>query len=105
MKKDLTPDTITCISYCNTKGEKSTRDILPLYAPNENIKGIDVTSLDQQDRDSIVECRKQYKEYVNNHMATMFSFDDWAEHSGIKLPKIDYRTFNINRLKVVVGSN
>lgn len=96
----LTENQITTIVYENeTKGETTTRVIIPTSLPKDNVRAIDVDDLSPSERDEMARLYSAYRQYTKEFMAKMFNFEDWAEHSiGVKIePK--WRAFKSSGLK------
>lgn len=80
--------------------ETTERQIVPSVVPT-NIKALDVTGLPQALREKIADAYGEYADYLQQHMRTAFSFEDWIEHSkGIELdPK--WRTFKPEKTEIL----
>lgn len=99
MSSKLKPGRLSKIRY--TKGEEITeRHIIPTLVPL-NIKAIDVTSLPLALREKIAAGYSEYLKYLDRHMKTAFSFEDWFEYSkNIELvPK--WRTFKPDQTDIL----
>lgn len=80
--------------------EVTERTIIPTLLP-VNIKAIDVSDLPEFQREEIASLYKEYSEYLNQHLKTAFSFENWlAMTRGVDFtPK--WRTFKPDQLEVI----
>jgi len=92
-KKNLPYD----IQYCKA-GEVTQRKIIPTTLPSPNIKAIDVSDVSQMEQDKIVSHLEEYTEYVEQHLKTLFSFEDWISHTNRESVFLKWRTFNIDNI-------
>lgn len=92
------------IEYTKKSGndkEITQRAIIPTFIPKANIKAIDVTNLSDQDRDDMLQLFNEYFEYVTSQATTVFSFEDWVEHSKQIYIEPKWRTFKQQNTKTV----
>ena len=96
----LEKHTVQRVSYKNSKDELSDREIIPHNVPSTNIKALDVSALDDNKREIMVNMLKDYALYTENHMKTAFSFDNWLDQAQPDIIKDDikWRTFKIDRI-------
>lgn len=88
----------TRIKYVDSKGSQTTRTILPLDIPIQNVRALDVSDMPDNKIQQLVKLRAEYSEYVKIHMSTITKFEDWVELTcGIVLDSTDlkYRTFKL----------
>lgn len=80
--------------------ETTDRTIIPTTIPG-NIKGLDVTDLPVEEREQIAEYHVEYAKYINQHMKSAFSFEDWLSLSkGVDFtPK--WRTFKPEQTEIL----
>ncbi len=85
------------------KGEVTERVILPTYIPGDTIKALDLTDLSESEALKLQEQAKEYAQYVEAKMTTVFSFEDWRTHTqGVgTFPELKYRTFKVGSLEVI----
>jgi len=57
------------------------RVIIPTSVPKQVIKAIDVTGLNTQDRQQMLERWHAYQEYRSAIMKTIFSFENFVDHT------------------------
>lgn len=97
--KKLKAGILANIRYTKEK-EVTERFIVPTSVPL-NIKALDVTGLPEPLRQKVANSYSEYTDYINQHIKTAFSFEDWIEHSkGIELsPK--WRTFKPDQTEVL----
>ena len=71
------------IVYTKDNGEKSDRTIVPTYVPNTNplVRAIDVTDLSGADQARIEQLVREYREYKDRILNTMFTFESWVAHT------------------------
>ena len=111
MANKLTPHKTVRVKYTKATnlgegqvGEVTERYIVPTFVPPENIKAIDVTGLDEQDRAAIEQQLAEYAEYYQNAVKTLFNFEDWQSHTQggmVGLPVVKWRTFKRDNLVVL----
>lgn len=79
----LTENAIASITYVKDSGMSTDRVIIPTYVPNATqlVRALDVTELQQADREQMQRLVEEYKAYKENIMKTMFSFEDWVDHT------------------------
>ena len=86
-------------------GEVTERYIIPTFVPSAmNIKAIDVTDLDEDDRVELEKQLTEYTEYYQNAIKTIFNFEDWQSHTQggmVTLPPVKWRTFKPDNLVVL----
>lgn len=96
----LTENQITTIVYDNeTKGERTTRVIIPTSVPKETIRAIDVDDLDVGERALMCELYNEYREYTQQHLNQMYNFETWVEHTKGTEIKPKWRAFKVSGLK------
>ncbi len=88
------------------KGKELTKDrrIIVTFVPTpkyQNVKAIDVSSLTDNEADRLLHQWNEYQEYLINQRKILFGFEDFVEHTGGTLPKIQWRTFKPSQLEVV----
>lgn len=82
------------------KGDVTDRHIIPTFIPKDFIKAIDVTELDDDERDNIQQLWEGYQEYYQNAVQTLFDFDQWVEHTTSQEPvELKWRTFKLANIK------
>ena len=81
--------------------EVTERVIVPTFIPKANIKAIDVTDLNDEEKDTVVSCLVEYNEYVTEQKKTIFSFEDWCAHSKQLHMTVNWRTFKEDGLTEV----
>lgn len=95
-----------------TKGEVTERVIIPTYVPGESVKALDVSDYLEKDALALQVLAEEYGEYVEHKMNTVFSFEDWIEHTygsksssptydAIKRNGLKYRTFKPENVEVI----
>lgn len=60
--------------------------VLPTHVPDTKVHVIDITKLCNAERDRLFLQMKEYMKYVKNHLNRLFSFENWAEHTGENVP-------------------
>lgn len=116
---DLKQNHLARIRYTKTtnfgsgqKGEITDRVILPTYIPGDAVKALDFTGLTESQALEIQAVAKEYAEYVETKMNTVFNFEDWIDHTygaksssavydSIQKVGLKYRTFKLNTLEVI----
>lgn len=96
----LKPNTIYNISYTNSRNEESERYIIPTTIPG-NVKALDVTELEESERRDVNVAYQQYAEYLDQHMRTAYSFEEWCEQVRGKEISPKWRTFKPEILKIL----
>ena len=96
------------IEYVKENGETSTRTVIPTVNVPSNIKAVDISNLSASEQEKFITLFEEYGKYVNQHMATMFKFQTWVEHTtGEHLEgdmlggTIPWRTFKHDQTKIV----
>lgn len=64
------------------QGEVSDRYVIPTFVPHDNIKVLDVSGYSPEEQQRVQDLYQQYMEYYNRAISTLFSFEDWIEHTG-----------------------
>lgn len=97
--KKLKQGELANIRY-SKQGKITERHVIPTSVPS-NIKALDVTGLPEPLREKVADSYKEYADYIQQHLKTAFSFEDWLEHSkGIEIdPK--WRTFKPDQTEVL----
>ena len=89
------------IRYEKDSGEVSTRTIIPTITVPQNIRAVDVTQLSEDGRTRITNFVKEYSEYVHNHLSSMFSLQDWIEHTSGEKIELSWRTFKRDNTTII----
>lgn len=86
-----------------TKGEHSERWIIPTFIPKANIKALDVSHLDEEQREAMVELWAEYQNYYRAAVDALFDFETWVEHSTNENidENIKWRTFNPEKITLL----
>lgn len=84
-----------------SKGESTERYIVPTFVPQPNIKAIDVTDFTVEEREEIAALYTEYTQYYKQVAKTLFSFEDWLEHSKQRYLEPKWRTFRMENVKVI----
>lgn len=90
--------------YMKADGEQTDRTVVTLTDVPEFVRTHDITGLDQADMDYLLTKRKEYAEYVENFMRTMFNFETWYEHTTAQpLPEklTKYRNFSLHNINLI----
>ena len=93
---------IHCEEVTYTKpstGEVTDRVIIPVSQPTPNVKAIDVTSLNADERAEMAKLFSEYQEYVALCISKIFSFETFASHTTGEDLEIKWRTFNAHNLE------
>lgn len=83
------------------------RNIVPTSMPNDYIKALDVSYLNDEERQFLIENHEEYRKYVRQHMRNMFGFKEWLDitHPGKslnnELPEVKHRTFTLDKLSEI----
>lgn len=91
------------VEYVKDSGEYSVRKIIPTMSIVQNIRAIDLTQEDETKQNRLTELMKDYEAYVQQHMANLFNFQDWVEHSTSRHEHVSWRTFKTSNLKIIEG--
>lgn len=77
------------------KDDTTERTIIPLSVPNSNIKALDVSGLNEEDRAHLQQLVADYQQYCRDVLSTLFRFEDWVEHTQQQdvSDKVAWRTF------------
>lgn len=89
----------------NIKHETTERVIIPTRVPKPPlVKALDVTHLSEKEREQLEKSWKEYSEYVTDQMRTLFTFEDFVDHTNTEQQphdNIKWRSFNPSLLEVV----
>lgn len=88
---------VTYYKHIDDNLEMTDRTIIPTVIPESCITALDITHLSAQDQIDAVDILAEYQLYVNHHMNTLFSLEDWLAHSGKQLD-IKWRKFHPEQL-------
>lgn len=78
---------------------ESDRTIIPTILPVSTVKALDVTGLSEDEIATFEKQLKEYSEYHNAVVNTIFSFDDWLELTYHKTG-VKWRTFHQDGIDV-----
>ena len=81
--------------------ETTSRTIIPTTVPNWNIKAIDVTEFDPEQREELSTYYQEYSGYLKNHMKLAFSFEDWLAQSKQIYLEPKWRTFKLDQTEII----
>lgn len=96
----LTENKITSIVYeSKSKGEISSRVIVPTSVPADFVRAIDVSDLQPQEREEMAQLYAEYREYREEFMSRLFNFETWVEHTKNKSVTPKWRAFKLDGLK------
>lgn len=77
------------------------RSVIPTFVPRPNVKALDVTDMDPNDQAEMERLYSEYSEYKTQIEQTIFSFEDWLEHTQQSGPDVKWRTFKMDGIKSV----
>lgn len=91
------------VKYASKAGETSERTIIPTYVPKQtsNVKALDVSALTQGQRAELLELVGSYQQYKDQYIKTMFTLENFIEHTTGKPAELKFRTFIQENLEVV----
>jgi hypothetical protein len=89
------------IQYRKDSGETSTRTIIPTTSVPQNIRAVDISSLDEGGKTHITNLFAEYNEYVDLCISKMFSFQDWVEHTSGEHIEPVWRTFKRDNVTIL----
>lgn len=92
------------ISYSDSKGVVSRREIIALTEAPKNITALDITSLNETQKQWLINAQKEYQEYVDTHISTMFKFEAWLEHAqNTYVPDnvLKLKRFTVDNIKII----
>lgn len=88
-----------------SKGEVTERYVIPTFVPKPNIKALDVTELDDDQREQMQCLYAEYQQYYQQKLSTIFTFEDWISHTqdaGKDIQsQIKWRTFRTENVDVL----
>lgn len=79
-----------------SEGDVTERVIIPTRVPSRFVKALDVTKFTEEAREDLSKLLQEYTEYYTKQMQTIFSFEDWLEHTrgeGARVDPLIWRTF------------
>ena len=76
------------------------RVIIPTHLPTNVVKALDVSTLDQDQRDNLAIMTSEYSEYVDRIFSSMYTFEEWIEqsHPDFNVSDIKWVSFEQNTL-------
>ena len=89
---------LVTVEYVKESGEETIRCIIPMDAPKDYIRAIDMTFEDQDKCEELAKAIKEYKEYKEIQIKKLYTFEDWLTHTGRDFEKLKWRTFKINNI-------
>lgn len=111
MKRTLKSKEINKIRYTRSTnlgegeaGDVTERYIFPFFVPPPNVKAIDVTGWKKEAREDAAKIFREYAEYYEQQMKTVFTFEDWLEHrfgSKKAVDPVKWRTFKLENIEVL----
>lgn len=96
---NLTEATLTTIIYEKETGDTSSRVIIPVSVPKPNVRAIDVSELEPDDREKLRGLYAEYRQYTEAFMAGMFNFETWVEHTKGETVHPKWRQFKLTGLR------
>lgn len=101
----LSPLEVSNIRYSKVTKEGvqeiTERVIIPTYVPDQNVAAIDVTGLPEQEVTAMLELYKEYSAYVEQARKTIFTFEDWANHTKGGEINAKWRKFAVSRVEIL----
>lgn len=101
----LKQSTLADIRYTKKgTGEVTERTVIPTFVPLPNIKALDVTDLEPDQRRSLAFLYSEYTEYYQAAAKALFSFEDWLSHTQAYAGAADHlkwRTFVLENTEVL----
>ena len=98
----LSESKIANITYTKDNGESSDRVIIPTYVPNSAlVRAIDVTELSAADQVQMERLVAEYREYKDHILKTMFTFEDWVDHTYHQSVSPKWRSFKPGNIETV----
>ena len=85
------------------KDEDTDRVIIPAFVPLPNMKALDVTDLPSEEQEQLATLFKEYAEYYEAAVMTLFSFEDWLSHTQGDDTQFQtkWRTFVLEHTEIV----
>lgn len=97
----LTESTLVSVTYTKeSSGDVSTRMIVPVSVPHDNIRAIDVSDIAEADQQGMATLVSEYKEYVAGVMASTYNFEDWVSHVKGTEIKPKWRSFKPSNIQL-----
>lgn len=94
----LTESKVANIEYVDSKGERSTRIILPVTIPKDTIKALDVSDLAPGVVKSLSNRIAEYNEYMATIIKSAFTFENWVDHQHGESLDLKWRTFKVSEI-------
>lgn len=88
----------------NIKHETTERVIIPTRIPKTSppIKALDVSHLSAEERGQLENAWEEYKEYIKTQMNSLFTFEDFVDHTdAANSDNIKWRSFKSSLLEVI----
>ena len=95
------------IEYIDSKGKESTREILTLTEVPKNLNALDLSTLTETEKQTLIDYQNSYNEYVTQYLANMASFDNWLsmttnEQTLEEVKKLThFKKFTVSNIKSV----
>lgn len=85
------------------KDEDTIRAIIPAFVPLPNMKALDVTDLPLDEQQQLAALFKEYTEYYEAVVMSLFSFEDWLSHTQGDDTQFQtkWRTFALEHTEIV----
>lgn len=98
----LNESTLTSVRYTKSDGEVTTRVIIPTFVPrpkHQNVKALDVTDLSEEERAMMEQAVREYNEYLDAQRKTLFTFEEFVDHTRQTTVDPKWRTFKPDQLE------
>lgn len=98
----LKTGTTQVVRYTKGNGETTERTIIPTYLPQpryQNVKALDVTDLDSEEREVLETAVREYNEYLEAQRQTLFTFEEFVDHTRQTTVRPKWRTFKPDQLE------
>lgn len=92
---------IQTVEYTKDGSSPSTRIIVPVNVPDNNIQALDVSDLTAEEQKQTELLVNEYNQYLSDKLSTVFSFEDWMEHTSQPAVPIKWRRFKSSGIKAV----
>ena len=92
---------VQTIEYTKDSGEASTRVIIPVNVASDTVQALDVSDLTTEEQSQTEMLVNEYNQYISDKMSTLFSFEDWMEHTSQPAVPVKWRKFKSSGVKSV----
>lgn len=94
---------LTTIRYTKSEDDVTVRDIIPTNVPKTFISAIDLTGLEDAQRESLIEAMVAYNQFLDEQRASLPKFEQFIEQHNLNvdLSTIKYRNYTTSKVEEI----